>query len=240
MTKTVETNRDWRTHWASVGERTARDDLFRQVERTVGGKPEPQDQIELVIGSITRRLDLGPDDILLDLCCGNGLITARLAPLCRAAVGIDYSRELIEVARERHALSNTVYLHRAADDLHLADFATGAPTKVCMNAGLQYFTESMTASLLRSLRVLTQSHLMLYFTDVPDAGKIDAFYDTPERRAEFERRRASGTEALGTWWDRAHLAALMTAAGFAFAIVEPEPNRLTARYRFDVLARLGD
>jgi hypothetical protein len=37
MKETIETNRDWRVFWKSVGERTGRDDLFRQVGRTVGG-----------------------------------------------------------------------------------------------------------------------------------------------------------------------------------------------------------
>jgi RimJ/RimL family protein N-acetyltransferase len=34
---TIETNRDWRVHWEGVSERSTRDDLLRQVERTIGG-----------------------------------------------------------------------------------------------------------------------------------------------------------------------------------------------------------
>jgi SAM-dependent methyltransferase len=238
MRKTIETNRDWRVHWASVGERAGRDELFRQVERTIGGKPEPPDQVGLLVEAIMQRLDLCNDDTLLDLCCGNGLITARLAPLCRAALGIDYSLELIEVALERHAMPNTVYLHRAAAEIHSADFLKGPPNKACMNAGLQYFTEAMVERLLATLRALAKCKLSLYFTDVPDAAKLNAFYNTPGRQVEFERRRAAGTEAIGTWWDRDHLRSLFAAAGYAVSIVEPESRRRTAHYRFDVLAHL--
>lgn len=239
MRMTIETNRDWRAHWTSVGQRTGKDELFRQVERTVGGMPVPPEQIELVIGAIKRRLNLCGDDVLLDLCCGNGLITALLSPQCQAVVGTDYSCELIQVARERSALPNTVYLHRAADDLRPTDFLMGAPTKVCMNAGLQYFTERMVGRLLHSLRGLVQQGLALYFTDVPDAGTIEAFYNTPERWAEFERRRAAGTEAIGTWWDRDHLRSIMEKAGYSVSIIDPEPDRFTAHYRFDVLAHIS-
>lgn len=236
MRKTVETNRDWRAHWTSVGHRAAKHELLRQVERTVGGMPETPNQIELVIGGIKRRLNLSGDDVLLDLCCGNGLITARLSPWCRAVVGADYSCELIQVAQERSAAPNTVYLHRAADDLRPTDFSMGAPTKVCMNAGLQYFTERMVGRLLHSLEGLVQQDLALYFTDVPDAGKIEAFYNTAERWAEFERRCMAGTEAVGTWWDRDHLRSIMEKAGYSARIIDLEPDRFTAHYRFDVLA----
>jgi len=236
MRETIETNRDWLAHWTSVGQRTPRDELYRQVERTVGGKPVSPDEIELLTEAITQRLNLGRDDVLLDLCCGNGLITARLSPLCRAVVGADYTIELIQTARERQPMPNTVYLHRAADDLHPTDFPVGPPTKVCMNGGLQYLTEALTKRVLRSLRALARQDLVIFFTDVPDAAKLDAFYNTPERRAEFEWRRAAATEPMGTWWDRDHLRGLMQSANYAASIIEPDPGRSTAHYRFDVLA----
>jgi ubiquinone/menaquinone biosynthesis C-methylase UbiE len=240
MTETIETNRDWHSHWASVGERTGRDELLRQVERTIGGIPIPESQLDLLVAAITRRLSLGPEDVLLDLCCGNGLITARLAPLCRLVVGVDFSAELISIARERHPLPNTVYICRSADDLQPADFPAAPPNKACMNFSLQHFTVAMAGRLLGSLRALAPRGLTFYVNDVPDADRIFAFYNTPERRAEFERRRAAGTEAIGTWWNRAQLRSLFEAAGFAVEITDPEPERSTAHYRFDVLARLID
>jgi SAM-dependent methyltransferase len=197
------------------------------------------EQIELVVGAIKRRLNLSGQEVLLDLCCGNGLITARLSPWCRTIVGADYSWELIQVARERSAMPNTVYLHRAADDLRPTDFPNGAPTKICMNGGLQYFTEIMFGCVLHSLQGLVHRELALYLTDVPDAGKMRAFYNTPERWAEFERRRAARTEAIGTWWHRNHLKSIMENAGYTVRILDPEPERYTAHYRFDVLAHLS-
>jgi SAM-dependent methyltransferase len=200
--------------------------------------PVPQEQIELLVRVVAQRLDLNGDDVLLDLCCGNGHVTARLSALCRAVVGADYSLELIQVARESHAKPNVAYLHRSAEDLRPTDFPSGAPTKIGMNQGLQHFTLAMAERLLRSLRKLARHDLALYFTDVPDAAKLHAFYNTPERWAEFEQRRAAGTEAIGTWWAREHVASLFEAAGYAVSIIDVEPERYTAHYRFDVLAHL--
>ena len=75
----------------------------------------PQEQIELLVRVVAQRLDLNGDDVLLDLCCGNGHVTARLSALCRAVVGADYSLELIQVARESQAKPNVAYLHRSAE-----------------------------------------------------------------------------------------------------------------------------
>ena len=55
---------------------------------------------------------------------------------------------------------------------------------------------------------------------------------------EFERRRATGTEAIGTWWERDHVVGLIEAAGYAAEIIDPDLDRFTAHYRFDLLARL--
>lgn len=238
MIKTLETNRDWESHWTSVGQRVGKADLFRQVERTIGGKPMAQDQIEIAVDGVIRRLAAGPDDFLLDLCCGNGLITVRLARFFRFVTGVDYSLELIRVAQERSSLENVTYLHRAAEDLRPEDFPMAEPTKVCMLSGLQYFTERRLDRLMQSLKAITGNELRLYFGDVPDAGKIHAFYNTPERWAEFKKRRAAGTEAIGTWWDRSHLISILEHAGYTAQVIELESERCTGHYRFDVLAQL--
>jgi hypothetical protein len=150
---------------------------------------------------------------------------------------VDYALDLIETARGHHQAGNIRYLHRAADELTAADFAEGLPGKVSMNMGLQYFTAETLRSLLRSLVPVTGRRAHLYFSDVPDAEKIFEFYDTPERQAEFERRRAAGTEAMGTWWNRLHLRELFAEAGYGIVFVEQEPRRLAAHYRFDLLAQ---
>jgi SAM-dependent methyltransferase len=199
-------------------------------------KPVPPDQIDVLVRDVAGALDLGRDDLLLDLCCGNGLITFRLSRLCRTVVGADYSPDLIEIARERHSRPNTVYLHRAADALRPSDLPMGLPTKVCVNSGLQYFTVAMAESLLRSLRLL-QDELTIYLTDVPDSGKLGVYYSGQQRWEEFERRRAEGTEAIGSWWDRDHLHSLFTAAGYSCTMLDPASDRSMAHYRFDVLGR---
>src|SRR5262245_10350175 len=51
------------------------DDYWGQVKRTVGGQPVSQEQIDLIVAAVKRGLQLGPEDTLLDICCGNGALT---------------------------------------------------------------------------------------------------------------------------------------------------------------------
>ncbi len=237
MTGTLESRRDWSSHWATIGARAAPDDFFAQVERTVGGKPVPAEQISLLVEAVSAGLQLGRGDILLDLCCGNGMVTRALAARCRAVTGIDYAGDLIALARRHHRAENIDYVSGAVGELSLSDCRFGPPSKVCMNAGLQYFRDAMMRELLRVLVPITGGRAPLYFSDVPDADRLFDFYDTPERRADLEQRLAAGTEAVGTWWSRQHLERLREEAGYGAVFIEQDPRRLTARYRFDLLAR---
>ena len=234
---TIQNERDWRGFWDTIGERASRDDFLRQVGRTVGGEPLSEEQTPLLVAAILRALEPAASDVLLDLCCGNGLVTIELAPLFGSVVGADYSLELIETARERFAAPNITYLHRPAAEVGPGDFAAGRPTKVCMNAALQHFGKADFETLLAALNRLRDGRMDLYFTDVPDAAQLFAFYNTPERRAEYERRRAEGTEAIGTWWDRTDVVQALGQTGFDAVVVELDPDRYASHYRFDLLAR---
>ena len=53
-----------------------------------------------VLEVVAQRVrSLGPVDSLLDVCCGTGAALHWLGPQCRRAVGIDFSRGMLEVAR---------------------------------------------------------------------------------------------------------------------------------------------
>ena len=55
-------------------------DLWGQVRRHAAGQPIDEEQIALTVGAIHDALQLQPKDVLLDLGCGNGALSARLAP----------------------------------------------------------------------------------------------------------------------------------------------------------------
>lgn len=236
MPKTLESARDWRGFWNSGAAHLASQELLVQVGRTVGGRPIDEAEVAQAAGSVIEGLDLGGEDILLDLCCGNGLITRRLARACRAAIGVDCSSRLIEVAKACSAAPNVSYRVGAAEEIGALDLEPPNPNKLSIVQALQHLTIQGLSRLLAALDARPQPITRLCFTDVPDAALIFAFYDTPERQAEFHRRRAAGTEAIGTWWDREELEDLLEAHGYEVEI-KASPGPSYAHYRFDVVGR---
>ena len=118
MKDTIESTRDWRSYWAHAVENAGTGDLFQQVGRTIGGNPEPDEQVEIHVKSVADLLKLNEKDVLLDLCCGNGMVTARFSPLCSTVIGVDYSNELIHVAKSINSASNVVYVCGSVEDIH--------------------------------------------------------------------------------------------------------------------------
>lgn len=87
----------------------APDDYWGQVKRTVAGQPVSEEQIQLIVDAVVAGLALGEDDVLLDLCCGNGALTTRIVDHCQRAVGVDFSAALIAVAERAFANPRQAY-----------------------------------------------------------------------------------------------------------------------------------
>jgi SAM-dependent methyltransferase len=222
LTKTIESGRDWHAYWNLVSGRSGPEEFFRQVERTIGGRPTGPDQIELAVSAARSALDLNSSDCLLDLCCGNGLLTIQLAAACRFTYGVDFSRDLVEIARRHHAGAAVRYIHCPVTELNATRLDRYRPTKVCMIGALQFFTPETLERLLAVLRALTGGLAPINFLDVPDVDRLYNFYDTPDRRIDYQLRRAVGTEAIGTWWSRRHLADLLDSHGLRGGISAPK------------------
>jgi SAM-dependent methyltransferase len=236
MIDTIETERDWSSHWAEAASRVGREEYLAQVGYTINGQPIEPIQVDLIEQAIRRSLAIAPSDILLDLCCGNGLVTKRIAAVALRVYGVDFSPALIEVARRQFSGPNIAYVCRSATDLGVVDVGGDRITKVYMAFALQYFTQESVRSLV-STGALGGLRVPIYFTDIPDVDHLYDFYNTPGRRAEYQRRRAAGTEAIGTWWSKQALAKLLEQSGYAVDIVPQNPERYGAHYRFDLLAR---
>jgi cyclopropane fatty-acyl-phospholipid synthase-like methyltransferase len=237
LAETIEGRRDWRSYFDAVCDRVGPTDFFHQVGRTIGGRPVGDEQIALTVEATAAALQLTRSDCLLDLCCGNGLVTACLALHCKQCFGVDFSLPLIEVARSRHHLPGLEYIHSAVDELTAVHLRGWRPTKVAMIFAAQHFTADSMSRVIAAVSRLTAHRAPFFLDDVPDVDRLTRFYNTPERLAEYKRRRADGTEAIGTWWSRVHLIELFREHGYTAEAFEQPANRSAAHYRFSLLAR---
>jgi cyclopropane fatty-acyl-phospholipid synthase-like methyltransferase len=208
--------------------------LFEQVGKTIHGQPLPEEQLDLIVASAAEGLRLGPDDVLVDLCCGNGLVTERLARLCRRVIGIDYSVGLIEVA-QRHAGPNVQYQHANALEVDWRQLP--GVTKVVMNEALQHFTQSQFGQLLGSLRLLPPG-TPIYIGGIPDRARLRDYYDTDEKYAFYLQREREGRPHMGRWWLRQEIVDMAAEHHLDATILDQKAGMVTAYYRFDVLLRV--
>lgn len=225
---------DWQTFWNDHPAAVAETDFLVQVGHTIDGKPYDATQFTAMVNQMRSGLDLGRDDSLLDLCCGNGIITRQLALHCRKVIGADFSNVLIERAITHHSAPNVRYRILDAVTLETAEFPGEGPfSRIGMYAALQHFRIDQLEALLRGMLVHAASGAIFFIGGVLDQRRIDAFLDTAGKRQAYEAYRASGRDRLGTWWQPAQLRATAAGLGLTCEIDDSSADRPGGHYRFD-------
>ncbi|MFW2542762.1 methyltransferase domain-containing protein [Primorskyibacter sp. 2E107] len=205
-----------------------------QVGHTVNGKPIPTEHFNALLAQIAAELDIRPDDHLLDLCCGNGVFTRPLAEPAKAALGVDISGAMLQVARADHAAPNLSYAEMDVAEIASLSSRPEAPfTRVMMYGAWQHFTPEAGRAILSDVLRIAAPDLRIFLGFVPDVARKDCFFDTPERRAAHAAHVAAGTDAFGTWWEQETLAHLAADLGLVCRFSELPPQVHAAAYRFN-------
>ena len=89
-------------------------------------------------GALKRMLEVKPTDVVLDVGCGDGFWTSRIAPSCQHIVGVDPDRKVLEHGRVFHGLSNVTYMCATAESLPFEDAAFD---KVLSVSCLEHFAD---------------------------------------------------------------------------------------------------
>jgi cyclopropane fatty-acyl-phospholipid synthase-like methyltransferase len=224
----------WTRFWVDHGAKSRGDDPQSQVLRTSGGRPVTPEVVGILVGELVRLLELDRSRSLLDLCCGNGVLTAELAKSALRTFGVDLSPELIAAARERGAEN----LEFTVADVRAIELPRTAFDRILLYAGIQYLDEAETVALLERARQWLADGGLLVLGDVPDLRRRWSFFDSPDRRRAYFRGIASGEPIIGTWFDPDWLRHAAVYAGFEKAeILDQDPRLPYAHFRFDARLR---
>lgn len=235
-----EPNAPPRDYWKSFWRDYPKDyegDLFKQVGHTIGGHPYSGDQFRRLIESIKRHLELTGDEQMLDVCCGNGLITSQIAPYCKSVVALDFSDVLIESAMKHRAASNITYMCLDALELGSSNIGSRRFDRILMYAALQHFEVRNLETLLRGFRDLSSDGAIIVIGGVLDEQRKMSYLDTDEKREMYKYYCEQGKDRLGTWWDPSHVEETCREMGLHCQIYREADGRPGAHYRFDAIIR---
>jgi SAM-dependent methyltransferase len=142
---------DWLT------DRVARRPEGRRAREVYGA----EDVHDFARRAILEALALGPDDRLLDVGCGGGLLLRDALASGAAVTGLDHSAEMVDLARERAPGAEVVL--GSAERL---PFANGAFTALSMSIVFIFLSDPV-AALSECRRVLAPGGRLAVYTTSP-------------------------------------------------------------------------
>ncbi len=126
-------------------------------------------QADFFVRRVSRELSFGPDDVVLDVGCGNGAVIAALAPKVRAAHGADTSARNVSDAAGRYAgLPNLSFYPLAAQNYtDLEALPVRGVTRILCVSVLQYYKSlDEVAALIRSARAVAAPNCRMLLADL--------------------------------------------------------------------------
>ncbi|HXV00337.1 MAG TPA: class I SAM-dependent methyltransferase [Caulobacteraceae bacterium] len=216
----------------------APDDFWSQVRRTVNGEPVGEAQIQLIVNAILRGLEIGPSDLLLDLCCGNGALTDRIFASCGGGLGVDFSPVLVDVARKHFwAAPARIYHLEDVEDFLTSTDDTARFTKALCWGSFQYLPKDKARNVLTNLGRRFAGIERLLIGNLPDKTRIGDFFRPGDYEPGVENDPAS---AIGIWRTQDEFTQLALACGWKVAFRFMPEESYAASYRYDaVLTRTG-
>jgi SAM-dependent methyltransferase len=209
------------------------DDFWGQVKRTVNGEPVSQEQIDMIVHAVSDGMDLSAEDLLLDLCCGNGALTAYFFEKCNGGLGVDISEYLIDVARKKFVKreNESFVVGDAVEYVRNCSRPERFTKAVCYGA-FMFLPRDNARLLLEELRSRFSSLRRVFIGNLPDRALKSRFFTGEGHRPGIEDDPGSPT---GIWRTEVEFVELAAECGWAAVVTRMPPSFYAAHYRFDAV-----
>ena len=210
-----------------------------QVARTGTSLNNASALTDTITSHIIQLLDLRPEDRLLDVCCGNGILTQRLAQFCQTVTAVDISAKQLEIARQNYPRENINYLQ--ADVLTLTDTLQTPFDKINLYFSFQYMDSFQKGeqAINQMLQLLNPQGIIL-LGDVPDHAYLRIFYPKFGVRLRYQLARLLGRDQMGRFWKQAELEKIASQHHAAFQRLTQPRELPYSHYRVDYLIRKNE
>ena len=177
-------------------ENLEKDDYWGQVRRTINGKPVGKDQIDLIYNQIKNGLQMEKGDDLIDIGCGNGVLTNMFKDDVNSIFGVDRSKFLISVAEKVFQSQNIKYaLGEVPSVLKEINYSVGY-NKVLMYGVFSFFNDTTSRDFFKWA---TDNNIKrIFIGNVRDKSLAEKFYKRPVKEGELNDFKSS----MGIWRDK--------------------------------------
>lgn len=223
---------NWNTYWKESTKNES--NKFKQVQRTKQGVLLTSNELNLYVEYLSETIELGKGDFVLDLCCGNGLITDELAPKCAKITGVDFTQALIDVANN-HLSPNQQYICSDVQKVH--EILEGKFDKIILLFSLQYFTIQQLETLIGHLIPLLNNDGVIFFSDIPNIEKQGKLSGTGLEKLKYKVKYLIGKDQTGKFWSKAELDNICANLNLQGQFINQPSELPYADYRFDYLIK---
>ncbi len=227
---------DWKSQWNRSAEELGSDPC-KQVGRTWKKENYSEKQIEILTDRIRTFLQASKDKKLLDLACGNGMITYRIGPDFESIKAIDFSQPLIEVARDRFGRENIDY--QVGDALEIDGLSEDFDC-ILIQSAFQFFNQSQADSLLGQMRSRLNQGGLVYLGEVADGDRRWSFYRGIKGKVLYYGNLLKGKRIIGYWWKPVELLELCQRHGFELSVFYQTRDLPNHYFRYDALLKKVD
>lgn len=219
---------NWKAFWEQKGSDS--NALAQVGRRDHAQKEQLLDEIAAHIASL---LELKEEDVLLDMCCGNGLLTSKLQKYCKRVVGVDFSETLVSQARKAYPGIKFI----CADALKLDEVKFSQPfTKINLYFSFQYFESfEQGKTVVDHLKNILVPGGRILIGDVPDMAKFFHYYNSFSRIAGRVAQMLKGKNDMGKFWSEDEFRLIGKQLGLDVTKLKQPRHLPYAHYRMDVM-----
>jgi ubiquinone/menaquinone biosynthesis C-methylase UbiE len=220
----------WTQFWKTYGMENTDSDEQTQVLRTLNRKPISKELWDITLMGIEEQVKPNINHSLLDLCCGNGLISRYFSSKCKNIVSVDISDDLVGLID----LSKFTNIETIVSDIRKLSFDKKRFDRVIIYAGIQYFSMEETVEIFEKVHSWLKPGGIFYLGDIPNYDKRWEFYNNSARRKSYFENLKNGIDIVGTWYDPNYFKHLSEYTGFSRATCLPQQRDLIySSFRYD-------
>lgn len=189
--------------------------------------------IQVTVNNITENLKIESSDTVLDVCCGNGLITNEISKKCKSITGVDISENLLNLAKTKYQHIDFVKSSATGLTKH---FEQNAFDKIYLQFSFQYFDKSgQGESVISEMLKILKPNGKIFIGDIPDYQKKWSYYNSISKRFFYLTSKFKGTNRMGKFWLNKELDSICISQKVNGMSLVQNNELPYSHYRFDYL-----